>query len=58
MRQHLKAIASTVFVMAAGCAGLAESRECAGVAFPDQVQVDGTTLTLNGVSLSVNRTVF
>lgn len=32
-------------------AGVATATECKGVRFADQVQVDGTTLTLNGVGL-------
>lgn len=31
--------------------GVASGRECKGVSFPDQVQVDGSTLTLNGLGL-------
>jgi len=32
-------------------AGSATAKECAGVNFPDQVQVDGSTLTLNGLGM-------
>jgi hypothetical protein len=31
--------------------GVAHGKECKGVSFPDHVQVDGTTLTLNGLGL-------
>jgi hypothetical protein len=31
--------------------GVAQGKECQGVSFPDQVQVDGTNLTLNGLGL-------
>ena len=31
--------------------GIAQAKECKGVNFPDQTQVDGTTLTLNGLGL-------
>lgn len=37
-------------VMALG-AEVAHGRECAGVGFPDQAQVNGNTLTLNGLGL-------
>lgn len=33
------------------CAGTASARECDGVSFPEQVQVRGQTLTLNGLGL-------
>lgn len=33
------------------CAGVAQAKECKGVSFPDQVQVGGTTLALNGLGL-------
>ena len=31
--------------------GMAQGKECKGVNFPDQAQVDGATLTLNGLGL-------
>jgi hypothetical protein len=31
--------------------GVAHSKECQGVNFPEQVQIDGSTLTLNGLGL-------
>lgn len=36
---------------AALSAGVADAKECAGVTVPDQVQVDGTSLALNGTGL-------
>ena len=36
----------TVFVT-----GVAHSKECQGVNFPEQMQLDGGTLTLNGLGL-------
>ena len=32
-------------------AGVAQGRECKGVSFPDKVEVDGSTLLLNGLGL-------
>jgi hypothetical protein len=32
-------------------AGVAEGKECKGVSFPDQAQLEGNTLTLNGLGL-------
>jgi len=33
------------------CSGVAHAKECKGVRFPDQIQAEGGTLTLNGVGL-------
>jgi hypothetical protein len=33
------------------CSGAAGARECRGIAFPDQVQLDGRALSLNGLGL-------
>jgi hypothetical protein len=38
-------------VAAALAAGAAYGKECKGVNFPDQIQVDGSNLTLNGLGL-------
>lgn len=39
-------------VLAAGLVtGLAQAKECKGVSFPDQAQVEGSGLTLNGLGL-------
>ena len=40
-----------VCLSAALATGIASGKECKGVNFPDQVQVDGVTLTLNGLGL-------
>ncbi len=41
----------TIGLAGALCAGIAQGKECKGVNFPDQAQVDGTALTLNGLGL-------
>ena len=38
-------------IVAALAAGAAQGKECQGVNFPDQVQVDGSNLSLNGLGL-------
>lgn len=38
-------------VLAALCAGVAQGKECKGVNFPDQAQVGGNQLSLNGLGL-------
>jgi hypothetical protein len=40
-----------VGAVAVACAGVAHGKECKGVAFADQAQVDGSALTLNGLGL-------
>src|SRR5712664_4248546 len=40
-----------VSVMTVCGVGVAHSKECQGVNFPEQVQLDGGTLTLNGLGL-------
>lgn len=40
-----------VSVMTACGVGVAHGKECKGVNFPEQVQIDGGTLTLNGLGL-------
>ena len=47
MKRHLLLLG----VIAALSANVAQAKECQGVNFPDQVQVDGTALTLNGLGL-------
>src|SRR5205823_7824891 len=44
---------SLMFVgaIAALVAGVANGKECKGVSFPDQAQVEGSNLTLNGLGL-------
>ena len=38
-------------VLSALGAGVAHGKECRGVNFPEQTQVDGSTLTLNGLGV-------
>ena len=40
-----------VSVITACGVGVAHGKECQGVNFPEQMQVDGSTLTLNGLGL-------
>src|SRR5713101_7590594 len=40
-----------ICVMAALAAGVAQGKECKGVSFPDQAQIEGSNLTLNGLGL-------
>ena len=47
MRRNLLVLA----VIAALGAGVAQGKECKGVNFPDQAQVEGSALTLNGLGL-------
>src|SRR5438093_7993412 len=44
---------SLIFVgaIAALVAGVANGKECKGISFPEQAQVDGSNLTLNGLGL-------
>ena len=51
MKRDMKRILWQVFVVAALGMGLAQGKECKGVNFPDQAQVDGSNLTLNGLGL-------
>ena len=37
--------------LAALCSGIAQGKECKGVSFPDQAQVEGSALALNGLGL-------
>lgn len=47
----MKRLFLMVATTAALACGVAEAKECKGVAFPDQMQSDGATLTLNGLGL-------
>lgn len=38
-------------VFAVLAAGVAQGKECKGVSFPDQAQIEGSTLSLNGLGL-------
>ncbi len=51
MQSHKKGILLPAILAAALGTGIAEAKECKGVNFPDQIQVDGTGLTLNGLGL-------
>jgi len=51
MKRHLQRILIPTIVVAALGAGAAQGKECKGVNFPDQTQVEGTNLTLNGLGL-------
>src|SRR5437762_12475441 len=48
---NLKQTMLCVFVIAALSTGVARGKECKGVSFPDQAQVEGSSLTLNGLGL-------
>ncbi len=51
MQSHIKRILISAFAVAALGAGVAHGKECKGVNFPDQAQVEGSNLTLNGLGL-------
>jgi hypothetical protein len=51
MKPGMKGILLHAFVVAALGTGVAEGKECKGVNFPDQAQVEGSNLTLNGLGL-------
>ena len=51
MKLHTKRILIPAFLIAALGAGVAHGKECKGVNFPDQAQVEGSNLTLNGLGL-------
>ena len=51
MKPDMKRILLPAFIVAALSMGVAEGKECKGVNFPDQVQLDGSNLTLNGLGL-------
>jgi hypothetical protein len=51
MKSRANRILLSALVAAALGAGVAQGKECKGVNFPDQAQVDGTNLTLNGLGL-------
>lgn len=47
-----RVLARAIFVLLLGAASAAAAgKECAGITFPDQVQVQGETLTLNGLGV-------
>ncbi len=51
MQPNMKTVLLHAFVIAALGTGFAEAKECKGVNFPDQAQVEGSNLTLNGLGL-------
>src|SRR5258705_5108895 len=51
MKPYTKRILIPAFMVAALAAGVAYGKECKGVNFPDQAQVEGANLTLNGLGL-------
>ena len=51
MKPDMKRLLLAAFVIAALGAGVAQGKECKGVNFPDQAQVEGSNLTLNGLGL-------
>jgi hypothetical protein len=51
MKSHTKRILLPAIVVAVLGAGVAHGKECKGVNFPDQAEVEGSNLTLNGLGL-------
>ncbi len=51
MRRPMTRILMPVLVVTAVGAGVAHGKECKGVNFPDQAQVEGSALMLNGLGL-------
>ena len=51
MKSHMNRILVPAFVAAVLSAGVAYGKECKSVNFPDQTQVDGINLSLNGLGL-------
>src|SRR5258708_33768611 len=51
MKSTMKRMTLPMLVATALGAGIAQGKDCKGVNFPDQVQLDGTTLSLNGLGL-------
>jgi hypothetical protein len=51
MKSYAKKIVVSALVTLGLTAGAANGKECAGVSFPDQAQVEGANLTLNGLGL-------
>jgi hypothetical protein len=51
MRSYTKRILLPALLVAALGASVANGKECKGVNFPDQAQVEGVNLTLNGLGL-------
>jgi len=51
MKTNMKRVLLQTAVIAALGTGIAEGKECKGVNFPDQAQVEGSSLMLNGLGL-------
>jgi len=51
MKSNAKRMMLPLLVVTALGTGILQGKECKGVNFPDQAQVDGTTLLLNGLGL-------
>jgi hypothetical protein len=51
MKAKTKPILIPLVLVAALGSGIAQGKECKGVSFPDQAQVEGSSLTLNGLGL-------
>jgi hypothetical protein len=51
MKSYANRVILPALVVAALGAGGAQAKECKGVNFPDQTQVEGSSLTLNGLGL-------
>jgi hypothetical protein len=51
MKPDMRKILLHAMVVAALGMGVAEGKECKGVSFPDQAQVEGSNLTLNGLGM-------
>jgi hypothetical protein len=51
MKSHTKRILMPALLVASLGAGVAHGKDCKGVTFPDQTQVEGSNLVLNGLGL-------
>jgi Chalcone isomerase-like len=51
MKSHMKRMLLPAIVAVALGSGIAQGKECKGINFPDQVQVEGSSLSLNGLGL-------
>ncbi len=51
MKANMKGMVVTAFVAAALGAGVAHGKDCKGINFADQMQVEGSNLMLNGLGL-------
>jgi len=51
MKAHMKRVFLPAIAVAALVAGIAHGKECKGIDFPDQAQVEGASLALNGLGL-------